>query len=233
MRKKIVISLSVILGITVGGLLISDNQKNISASKVNDYIHSKNIQSSGISFPIWSGFPTDDMGYRKGKNHPEGVVVHETANPNSTINNEIAYMKSNYENAFVHTFVDNSHIINIADTNNMSWGSGPKGNARFVQFEQVEVKSKDAFAREIKNAAYYTAYVLNHYKLKPVLATGGNRGNGATVWSHGDVTRYLGGTDHTDPDGYYASAGKKWFGQAYTMTDLFKLVQEEYNKMQV
>ncbi|PAK65707.1 N-acetylmuramoyl-L-alanine amidase, partial [Lactococcus lactis] len=72
-------------------------------------------------------------------------------------------MKKNYNNAFVHTFVDASRIINIANTNYLAWGAGYPANARFVQFEQVEVHSKSAFAHEVANAAYYTAYTLNKY----------------------------------------------------------------------
>ncbi|MDK1728905.1 peptidoglycan recognition protein family protein, partial [Dellaglioa algida] len=232
MGKKLLTRLSICLGVMSLGLVTLSNQSSASASNVNDYIHSQHIQHNGIAFPIWSGFPTDDMGYRNGKGHPEGVVVHETANPSSTIKNEMAYMKSHYNDAFVHTFIDDNNILNIADTNNLAWGSGPKGNQRFVQFEQVRMHSKYAFAKEVSNAAYYTAFVLNYYGLKPNLATTSNRGSGATVWSHSDVSKYLGGTDHTDPTGYYSESGKKWFNQAYTMSDLYSLVKEYYNAMQ-
>ncbi|KRM58451.1 N-acetylmuramoyl-L-alanine amidase [Secundilactobacillus malefermentans] len=196
-------------------------QTNASASsKVNDYISSQGYSHASITKSIWSGFPKNS--YRNGK--PEGVVVHETANPSSTIYNEISYMKSNYQNAFVHTFIDASNIINIADTSKLSWGAGPAANARFVQFEQVEVHSKAAFAQEVNNAAYYTAYILNQYGLTPSRATA----KAGTIYSHHDVTNYLGGTTHTDPDGYWATAGKNYFGQAYTMTDFVTLVQKKY-----
>ncbi|MDK1724743.1 N-acetylmuramoyl-L-alanine amidase [Dellaglioa algida] len=231
MGKKLLASFFIASGVTMGGLLALNNQDNVSASNVNNYIHSQNIKRNGINFPIWSGFPTDDMGYRNGKGRPEGVVVHETANSNSTIQNEIAFMKSNYNNAFVHTFVDDNNIINIADTDNMAWGSGAIGNQRYVQFEQVRVHSKYAFAREVSNAAYYTAYVLDHYGLKPSLATTSNKGKGATVLAHADVSNYLGGTDHSDPTSYYSESGKKWFNQAYTMSDLYSLIQEYYTDM--
>ncbi|MDK1725909.1 peptidoglycan recognition protein family protein [Dellaglioa algida] len=231
MKKNLLASFFIVSGVTIGGLIALNNQSSVSASNVNDYIHSQNIKHNGIAFPIWSGFPTDDMGYRNGKGRPEGVVVHETANPSSTIKNEIAYMKSNYNSAFVHTFIDDNNILNIADTNNMSWGSGPVGNQRYVQFEQVRVHSKYAFAKEVSNAAFYTAYVLNHYGLSPNLATTANRGKGATVLAHADVSKYLGGTDHVDPTSYYSESGKKWFNQAYTMSDLYGLVKEYYDGM--
>ena len=54
----------------------------------------------------------------------------------------------NYNNAFVHSFVDASHVI--SNTNYLAWGVGYPGNARFVQFEQVEVHSKSAFAKKFQ-----------------------------------------------------------------------------------
>ena len=196
------------------------------SSKVNSYIESHNYKPAKVTKNIWSGFPK--YKYRHGVGKPEGVVVHETANPSSTIYNEIAYMKRNYNNAFVHSFVDASHIINIANTNYLSWGVGYPGNARFVQFEQIEVHSKSAFAHEIANAAWYTAYLLKEYKLKPNDAAYDGKG---TVWSHGSVAKHLGGSTHTDPVGYYASAGKKYFGQKYTMAAFYKMVKKYYNAM--
>lgn len=196
------------------------------SSKVNSYIASKNYKPAKVTKSIWSGFPK--YKYRHGKGKPEGVVIHETANPSSTIYNEIAYMKRNYNNAFVHSFVDASHIINIANTDYLSWGVGYPGNSRFLQFEQVEVHSKSAFAHEIANAAWYTAYLLKEYNLKPNDAAYDGKG---TVWSHGSVASHLGGSTHTDPVGYYASAGKKYFGQKYTMAAFYQLVKKYYNAM--
>ncbi|MFC0378238.1 peptidoglycan recognition protein family protein [Levilactobacillus acidifarinae] len=196
------------------------------SSKVNSYIESHNYKPAKVTKSIWSGFPK--YKYRHGVGKPEGVVIHETANPSSTIYNEIAYMKRNYNNAFVHSFVDASHIINIANTNYLSWGVGYPGNARFIQFEQIEVHSKSAFAHEIANAAWYTAYLLKEYNLKPNDAAYDGKG---TVWSHGSVAKHLGGSTHTDPVGYYASAGKKYFGQKYTMAAFYKMVKKYYTAM--
>lgn len=194
------------------------------SSAVNSYISSQNIQPAKITSSIWGGFPKN--AYRNGVGKPEGVVVHETANPNSTIYNEIAYMKANYNNAFVHSFVDATHIIDIANTNYLAWGVGFPGNARFVQFEQVEVHSKSAFAHEVSNAAWYTAYLLHQYGLKPNRADYDGKG---TVWSHRAVAKYLGGSSHTDPVGYYSTNGKKYFGQGYTMVQFYQLVESYYN----
>lgn len=222
---KVMLTALATLGIA-GFVGLSNPATANASSKVNDYIASKNYKPVKVTKSIWSGFPK--YKYRHGKGKPEGVVVHETANPSSTIYNEIAYMKRNYNNAFVHSFVDASNIINIANTDYLSWGVGYPGNARFIQFEQIEVHSKSAFAHEIANAAWYTAYLLKEYNLKPNDAAYDGKG---TVWSHGSVASHLGGSTHTDPVGYYASAGKKYFGQKYTMAAFYQMVKKYYNAM--
>lgn len=221
--KKLFSSLLAISATAAGLVVASD--ATFAASKVNNYISNNNIEHVEITSSVWNGFPKNK--YNTGK--PKGVVVHETANPNSTIYNEIAFMKRNYRNAFVHTFIDSSKIINIANTNYLSWGAGFPANGRYVQFEQVRVHSKKAFAKEVANAAYYTAYILNQYGLKPDNATNDGKGN---VWSHAAAAKYLGGSNHTDPVGYYSSMGSKYFGQAYTMNQFYDLVETNFENLQ-
>ena len=207
------------IAITAGCFGLFWSNTSASANSINTYIANQNYATPKITSSIWSTFPKNSYRYNK----LEGVVVHETANPNSTIYNEIAYMKNNYSAAFVHTFVDASHIINIANTKYLSWGAGPVANARYVQFEQVEVHSKAAFASELNNAAYYTAYILKQNGLTPKRYT--------TVLSHHDVSNRLGGTNHTDPDGYWKSNASTYFGTTYTMTDFVSLVNTQYAKL--
>ncbi|MFC6181808.1 peptidoglycan recognition protein family protein [Lactiplantibacillus daowaiensis] len=215
---------ALVTGVAVLGVGVVTSLTTAHAESVNSYISNQKIGHATVTKSIWSGFPK--YKYRNGVGKPEGVVVHETANATSTIYGEIAYMKAHYSNAFVHSFVDASRIVNIANTNYLAWGAGPAANQRYVQFEQVEVHSKSAFAHEVANAAYYTAYILNEYNLKPNNAMSDGKG---TVWSHNAVSNFLGGTTHTDPVGYYASAGKKYFGQAYTMAQFYEQVKRQYN----
>ncbi|GAY73523.1 peptidoglycan recognition protein family protein [Lentilactobacillus kosonis] len=224
MKKKIFKTICT-LSFAALGLIASSGAQSAHAESVNNYIANNNIGHAKITSAVWSGFPKNS--YRH-SGRPEGVVVHETANPSSTIYNEIAYMKRNYNAAFVHSFVDSSRIINIANTKYLAWGAGPIANARFVQFEQVRVHSKTAFAKEMANSAYYTAYLLKQYGLKPNDAAYDGKG---TVWSHDAVSRYLGGTDHTDPKAYFASAGKTYFGTSYTFAQFYQLVKTNYNNL--
>ncbi|MBC1817967.1 SH3 domain-containing protein [Listeria welshimeri] len=191
-----------------------------SLSSANQYIINQNYSNPVIEQQIKN---FDRFVYKDGYGKPKGFVVHETANDNSTITSEINYMTNNWQNAFVHTFVDSSRIIQIHPTEYAVWGAGPKANPYFVQSELVREKTKEKFYKSINNDAYYVAFNLKQYGLIPVNAH--NTGIG-TVWSHDAVSRYLGGTTHSDPVGYFA----KW---GYSFNEFFDLVNYKYNELTV
>lgn len=192
-----------------------------SYENVNNYIKKKKFSTAKIEQQLKSQFPK--FGYRNGTDKPEGIVLHETANPTSTIQGEINYMSSNYNNAFVHAFVDKSHIIQIHPTKYAVWGAGQYANQRFIQFELVRHKTFDEFARSINNYAYYAAYLLRQYNMPFDSAESDGKG---TVWTHNAVTKYLGGTNHTDPVGYFSQWG-------YSVSQLNTLIKEKYDAMKV
>ncbi|MQS76256.1 N-acetylmuramoyl-L-alanine amidase family protein [Companilactobacillus halodurans] len=185
-------------------------------SAINNYITNNNIKPVSITnqegtFNIWQG-------YENGVGKPEGVVIHETATPGATAQNEATYFNREWSNmySYVHAFVDANEILNIKNTDYAVWGAGPTANAKFVQVELCEVSTTDAFARSVANQAYYTASKLVQYNL-PFTP-------GVTVMSHNDVSRKWGETTHTDPVGYFA----KW---GYSMDQFYDLVSKYYNQL--
>ncbi|UXV34338.1 glucosaminidase domain-containing protein [Staphylococcus sp. IVB6181] len=183
-------------------------------SSINNYIRNKNYtvptyeQDFSYNIPKYS--------YRYGK--PEGIVIHDTANENSTLNNEVAYMKNNWQNAFVHGFVDGNRIVETANTDYLAWGAGPVANQRYIHMELVHTHDYDSFARQMNNIADYAATNLQYYGLKPDSAEYDGQG---TVWTHKAVSNFLGGTDHVDPHGYLQSRG-------YNYDALYDLINEKY-----
>src|SRR5690625_4018995 len=159
--------------------------------------------------------------YRKGHKQVEGVVVHASANPNASIDSEISYMAKNYKNAFTHAWAGHNKIVEIANTNYACWGAGAIANKRFAQIETTEDKrlTKKQKLQVIDHAAYWAAVQLVYYKLPCKDAS--KDGNG-TVWGHVHVSKYLGGTDHTDPIAYFNSVGVSW-------NDFYKQVERYYN----
>ena len=63
--------------------------------------------------------------------------------------------------------------------------------------------------------------------MTPSLASNGQ----GTLWSHHYVSQFLGGTNHTDPDGYWARNASNYFGTTYTMSDFAQLVEMYYNSL--
>lgn len=185
-------------------------------SSINDYIRKNNFKAPQIEENYTSYFPK--YGYRYGVGRPEGIVVHDTANDNSTIDGEINFMKNNYESAFVHAFVDGNRIIETAPTDYLSWGAGPAGNERFINVEIVHTHDYASFARSMNNYADYAAPQLVYYGLKPDSAE--NDGQG-TVWTHYAISRWLGGTDHADPHQYFRDHN-------YSYAELYDLINEKY-----
>lgn len=185
-------------------------------SAINDYINNNNIQPVSITtqegtFSRWDG-------YENGVGKPEGVVIHETATPGATAQNEATYFNWAWPTiyTYVHAFVDNNQILNIKNTDYAVWGAGPTANSKFIQVELCEVTTTDAFARSVANQAYYTASKLVQYNL-PFTP-------GVTVMSHNDVSKKWGETTHTDPVGYFANWG-------YSMDQFYDLIGKYYNQL--
>lgn len=202
------------------------------ANTINDYV------KQGMNQKGWTAAKEENRiggikhknNYNNGKGHPTMIINHDTANPNSNIDGEIAYMTRNQESAFVHEFVDGNRMIGIADTDYLAWGAGPQGNGRGVQVEQVHVHSKDDFAKELLNLAQFNVNIMKQYHLTPSL---GQPNGSGSVWTHAMVSRYLGGSDHGDPDGYWSQNARQWFGTTYNVNDFESLVSDMYyNKVQ-
>ncbi|ANS50848.1 N-acetylmuramoyl-L-alanine amidase [Bacillus thuringiensis] len=135
--------------------------------------------------------------YRGGIGAYEGVVAHSTATPEAPAINIQRYETRTWRNAFVHYAVDWNEIIQIADTKYMAYGAGPGANKRFVHVELCETADYAKFKRS------YEKYV----KLLAKILKDNNLSVEKGLWTHNDVRKYLGGTDHEDPIDYLRSHG--------------------------
>ncbi len=156
------------------GMTIDQTQPAISERSaypdVNNYIYQNNFKHPDITSELHQ-FAM--FGYNTNDGKPTGVVVHYTDNPNNySARNEANYViNGGWQSAFVHTFIDASSILNIHDTDYGAWGSGAVGNKYFAQFEMVTAKNFNDFAKTTSYSAWYTAYLLNKYKLTPSIST--------------------------------------------------------------
>ncbi|PHF00548.1 N-acetylmuramoyl-L-alanine amidase [Bacillus wiedmannii] len=135
--------------------------------------------------------------YRYGVSAYEGVVAHSTATPEAPAINIQKYETRTWRNAFVHYAVDWNEAIQIADTKYIAYGGGPAANKRFVHVELCETSDYAKFKRS------YDKYVKLLAKILRDRGISVEKG----LWTHSDVTHYLGGTDHEDPLDYLRSHG--------------------------
>ncbi|WP_294756593.1 SLAP domain-containing protein [uncultured Lactobacillus sp.] len=202
--------------VTVQAGTINDTAKQNSYSGVT--FAEQILAQEGIKYNDFTA--ANPINYRNGK--PEGVVIHETATPNATARNEAIYFNREWMNiySYVHAFVDKTGVIQMTTPDYGVWGAGPVANNRFIQVELCEENNLADFAKGVNNDAVYVAQLLHKYNLVPDNAVHDGKG---TIWSHHAVSTFLGGTDHTDPDGYFA----KW---GYSMDDFFELVKYYYDQ---
>ncbi|MEK9549421.1 N-acetylmuramoyl-L-alanine amidase [Bacillus thuringiensis] len=154
--------------------------------------------------------------YRNGVGAYEGVVAHSTATPEAPAINIQKYESRTWRSAFVHYAVDWNEAIQIADTKYIAYGAGAAANKRFVHVELCETADYTKFKRS------YEKYV----KLLAKILKGNNLSVEKGLWTHYDVTKYLGGTDHEDPLDYLRSHG---VSEAQFRAD----VQRAYNNSSV
>lgn len=209
--------------------LVESKRLDIELSNpVNAYLQSLDFPKVQIKNKLIKTFPKTPYFGSQGK--PKGIIIHDTGTEQSSIADEIYYMVKNYkkEGIFVHTFIDDQEILNIADNHFMAQGAGPKANPYFVQFEMPHVYSQEAFAKQLANAAYYTAKTLKENNLPLTLGQANGEG---TLWTHEMISLYLGGTDHIDPTDYWSQSAYLFFGTTYSISDFLELVQMYYNRI--
>ncbi|MEC0276801.1 peptidoglycan-binding protein [Peribacillus frigoritolerans] len=159
------------------------------------------------------GVPT--LNYRNGKGKYEGVVAHATAVNEQTADQIYNYFKGNYKNAWTHFAVDWTEIQQYSKTDYKCYGAGRRANERFVHVELCQSTNKQKFQQSYNRYVWLLAKILRDKKL------GVSRKK--SFWTHHDVTKTLGGTTHTDPDGYL----KTW---GITTEELMKDVAACYKK---
>jgi len=161
----------------------------------------------------------DQQPYDGGAGNYVGVLAHSTANNGDNADGERHYESTTWQNAFVHFFVDDVKILQVADTAFVAYGAGHIANhAGYVQVELCQsadlVKFNNAYARY----TWLLAHILYERKLG---VTDGN-----TLMSHAQVSAKWKESTHSDPIEYLASHGKSW---ANVVTDVIA----EYVKLQV
>lgn len=142
--------------------------------------------------------------------HPQGVVIHSTATPGATAQNEYDYFNSAYRGASAHYFVDWTEIIRTIPENEVAWHAG-KANYLYLSVEMCEPSGNDKqkFEEIWNRTVWWVADACIRYDWSK-----------SSIYSHLDVSTKFGDTNHTDPIGYLASYGLTW-------ADLLAAIEQE------
>lgn len=148
---------------------------------------------------------------------PQGIVLHETATPGATAQNEYRYFSVPNRKASAHAFVDWNEIVQIIPWNERAWHAGPTANSRFIGIELCHATTKEQFDKVWQNAVELFAWLFINV-LKQTKVTKDN------LMSHAEVSAKWKETDHTDPIGYFKKFGK-------TVDDFRADVQKKIDEM--
>lgn len=141
----------------------------------------------------------EHVAWGHGYNSADYLVVHETANPGASAYNHVLYWGR--EPAYAVHFVmelDGSVVYNTVPDDRLCWHVG-NANWRTVGIELAHAVTRTQFDAQWREAVAWCGDYL------------ASRGWGVDrLLSHDECRRMWGGTDHTDPIGYFAQYGRSW-----------------------
>lgn len=134
-----------------------------------------------------------------GYNNAGYLVIHETANPGASAYNHTIYWSNNPDYAVHYVMeLDGSVVYNTVPDDRLCWHVG-NGNYQTVGIELAHATGQAQFDSQWAEAVKWAGDYLM------------SRGWGIDrLLSHNECRYIWGGTDHTDPDGYFQSFGKSW-----------------------
>lgn len=148
-----------------------------------------------------------------------GTVVHETATPGASDEDEFRYFNSGAggRSVSVHAFVDYDSITQTVPWNEQAWHAGGTANRSYIGIELCNYNDRSKFEEIWKRGVWLFAWLhVNVIKQTTI--------NKQTLMSHAEVSQKWGETDHNDPIAYFAKFGKT--------VDMFRAeVQSEINRM--
>jgi N-acetylmuramoyl-L-alanine amidase len=128
---------------------------------------------------------------------PQGFVIHSTATPGATAQNERDYFNSKDRRASSHYFVDATGIIRCIPESERAWHAGATANSKFLSVEMCEV---EPFMQVWSRTIWLVADACVRYGWT----------TGPNVFSHRGISAMYGETNHTDPIEFLSKHDKTW-----------------------
>lgn len=127
------------------------------------------------------------------------LVIHETANPGASAYNHTLLWARDDTYAVHHVMeLDGSTVYNTVPENRLCWHVG-NGNGYTVGIELAHATNAADFAKQWGEAVKWAGDELRAHGWDT-----------SRLLSHYEAARRWGGSDHTDPNGYFRAYGKTW-----------------------
>lgn len=127
------------------------------------------------------------------------LVIHETANPGASAYNHTLLWARDDTYAVHHVMeLDGSTVYNTVPENRLCWHVG-NGNGYTIGIELAHATNASDFAKQWGEAVKWTGDELRAHGWDT-----------SRLLSHYEAARRWGGSDHTDPNGYFRAFGKTW-----------------------
>lgn len=141
-------------------------------------------------------------------NGSQFLVIHSTSDLQATAANEDQFFDNNWDKvyAYVQWAIDDKEAWNNYPDGMKAWGAGNVNPYAYSQIEICEFNDDNRSKAAIANAVQLAKAILNEAKQK---------GINIRIVSHHEAQSMFGGSDHTDPDEYFARFGYNmdWFRQ--------------------
>ena len=128
---------------------------------------------------------------------PVGIVLHETATPGATAQNEFLYFNGGDRSASAHGFVDWNGYIQTIPYDEVAWHAGYIANHKYIGIEMCHATNKADFDKVWDNTVEIVVDLINKCGFSINELT-----------THNEVSLRWRETDHTDPIGYFKKFGK-------------------------
>lgn len=127
------------------------------------------------------------------------LVIHETANPGASAYNHTLLWARDDTYAVHHVMeLDGSTVYNTVAENRLCWHVG-NGNGYTIGIELAHATNAADFAKQWGEVVKWTGDELRAHGWDT-----------SRLLSHYEAARRWGGSDHTDPNGYFRAYGKTW-----------------------
>jgi N-acetylmuramoyl-L-alanine amidase CwlA len=148
---------------------------------------------------------------------PIGIILHETATPNDTVENQFNYFNLQNRNASAHVFIDQNKILQFIPFTEIAWHAGRTANNSYIGIEMCHATNQYNFEEIYKK----TIWLFTHIYLNVINPKIYNI-NEQNLMTHEQVSLKWKETNHVDPTSYLKKFGKN-------IEDFRFKVQEQIN----